>query len=59
MSVFFENGAKVEFAANPRFGRILAPFRIRPHTGVLVAAIVALAIAALEPRAILALVLVA
>jgi len=30
MSVFFENGANVEFAANPRFERIVAPFRIRP-----------------------------
>jgi Domain of unknown function (DUF5916)/Carbohydrate family 9 binding domain-like len=30
MSVFFENGANVEFAANPRFERIVTPFRIRP-----------------------------
>src|SRR4029077_1194289 len=30
MSAFFENGANVEFAANPRFERIAAPFRIRP-----------------------------
>jgi len=30
MSVFFENGANVEFAANPRFERIAAPFQVRP-----------------------------
>jgi len=30
MSVFFENGANVEFAANPRFERIVTPFKIRP-----------------------------
>ena len=30
MSVFFENGANVEFAANPRFERIVTPFQIRP-----------------------------
>jgi hypothetical protein len=30
MSAFFENGANVEFAANPRFERIVTPFRIRP-----------------------------
>jgi Domain of unknown function (DUF5916)/Carbohydrate family 9 binding domain-like len=30
MSMFFENGANVEFAANPRFERIVTPFRIRP-----------------------------
>ncbi len=29
MSVFFENGANVEFAVNPRFERILTPFRVR------------------------------
>ena len=30
MSVFFENGAIVEYAWNPRFERIVAPFKIRP-----------------------------
>jgi hypothetical protein len=30
MSVFFENGANVEFAVNPRFERIATPFRVRP-----------------------------
>ena len=30
MSLFFENGAIVEYAANPRFERIVAPFKIRP-----------------------------
>ncbi|MGH9140868.1 MAG: DUF5916 domain-containing protein [Vicinamibacterales bacterium] len=30
MSVFFENGANVEFAANPRFERIAVPFAVRP-----------------------------
>ncbi len=30
MSVFFENGANVEFAANPRFERITVPFAVRP-----------------------------
>ena len=30
MSVFFENGANVEFAANPRFERIVTPFKVRP-----------------------------
>jgi uncharacterized protein DUF5916/cellulose/xylan binding protein with CBM9 domain len=29
-AVFFENGANVEFAWNPRFERILTPFRVRP-----------------------------
>ena len=30
MSVFFENGAIVEYAWNPRFERIVTPFKIRP-----------------------------
>jgi hypothetical protein len=30
MSVFFENGAILEYAWNPRFERIVTPFRIRP-----------------------------
>jgi hypothetical protein len=30
MSVFFENGANVEYAWNPRFERIVTPFKIRP-----------------------------
>ena len=30
MSVFFDNGAIVEYAWNPRFERIVAPFKIRP-----------------------------
>jgi hypothetical protein len=30
MSAFFENGAIVEYAWNPRFERILTPFKIRP-----------------------------
>jgi hypothetical protein len=30
MSVFFDNGAIVEYAWNPRFERILTPFKIRP-----------------------------
>src|SRR4051794_3862437 len=30
LSAFFENGANVEFAANPRFERIVTPFRVRP-----------------------------
>ncbi len=30
MTAFFENGANVEFAVNPRFERIVTPFRIRP-----------------------------
>ena len=30
MSVFFDNGANVEFAANPRFERIATPFKVRP-----------------------------
>ncbi|HXI32220.1 MAG TPA: DUF5916 domain-containing protein, partial [Vicinamibacterales bacterium] len=29
MSVFFENGANVEFAVNPRFERIATPFKVR------------------------------
>jgi Domain of unknown function (DUF5916)/Carbohydrate family 9 binding domain-like len=29
-AVFFENGANVEFAWNPRFERIVTPFRVRP-----------------------------
>ena len=29
MAVFFENGANVEFAVNPRFERIAAPFNVR------------------------------
>ena len=29
MAVFFENGANVEFAVNPRFERIAAPFSVR------------------------------
>jgi uncharacterized protein DUF5916/cellulose/xylan binding protein with CBM9 domain len=29
-TVFFENGANVEFAWNPRFERIATPFRVRP-----------------------------
>ena len=30
MAVFFENGANVEFAVNPRFERIATPFKVRP-----------------------------
>ena len=30
MSAFFYNGANIEFAANPRFERIVTPFRVRP-----------------------------
>jgi len=30
MSVFLENGGNVEFAVNPRFERIAAPFTVRP-----------------------------
>ena len=30
MSAFFENGANVEFAVNPRFERIVVPFAVRP-----------------------------
>ena len=30
MSLFFENGANVEFALNPRFERIATPFQVRP-----------------------------
>jgi uncharacterized protein DUF5916/cellulose/xylan binding protein with CBM9 domain len=30
MSAFFENGAIIEYAWNPRFERILTPFKIRP-----------------------------
>jgi hypothetical protein len=30
MSAFFENGAIVEFALNPRFERIATPFKVRP-----------------------------
>jgi len=30
MSVFFDNGANVEFAVNPRFERIATPFKVRP-----------------------------
>jgi len=30
MTVFFENGANVEFAVNPRFERIATPFKVRP-----------------------------
>ena len=29
-SVFLENGGNIEFAVNPRFERIVAPFQIRP-----------------------------
>ena len=30
MGVFLENGGNIEFAVNPRFERIAAPFRVRP-----------------------------
>jgi uncharacterized protein DUF5916/cellulose/xylan binding protein with CBM9 domain len=30
MAVFLENGGNIEFAVNPRFERIVAPFKVRP-----------------------------